>query len=455
MMISNNYYTHSQWASRLVFIMAVTGSAVGLGNIWRFPYITGEYGGGAFVVLYIFFVLVMGLPVMLSEVMLGRLGKRNTVDTFSRFHREYGASPIWKVIGLMGIITGVLILSFYSVIAGWLVIYIFHSATGTFESQSVEGFSNLFNMLLADPKQMILYHGLFMLITAIVCMRNINAGIGKVVYYFMPLLLILIIGIIIYNFYNADMGQAVRFLFLFRWQDMQPDVILVALGQAFFSLSLGMGAVMIYGSYLSDSEPLLATTSTIVVIDTLVAILACLMIFPILFAFNLEPAAGPGLIFKTLPIAFSQMPGGALFGFIFFVLLFIVAWTSAFSLLEPAVAWLTEHTRWTRSMAAAIAALVIWLLGFATVFSFNIWQEVKLWEMTPFNLIDNLTSNITLPLGGLLIVLFAGWVLPATASKKQFGLSSDTYYQIWRWSARYFCPILIMAILIANQLGET
>ena len=451
MQISDNHYTHSQWGSRFVFIMAVTGSAVGLGNVWRFPYITGEYGGGAFVLLYIFFVLAMGLPVMLSEVMLGRLGKHNTIDVFSRFRKEYGTSALWKVIGLMGIITGILILSFYSVIAGWLVFYMINSVAGTFDYQSAEGISSIFDGLIADPGRMILWHSLFMIITAVVFVRNINAGIGRVVSYFMPLLLLLIIAIIVYNFYNADMRQAARFLFEFRWEDIRPDMIMVALGQAFFSLSIGMGAVMIYGSYLPDKVPLLSTTTTIVIADTLIAILAGLMIFPILFSFELEPAAGPGLIFKTLPIAFSQMAGGNLVGLTFFVLLFIAAWTSALSLLEPAVAWLTEHTRLTRGKAAAIVAGLIWLLGFATVFSFNIWQEVKLWGMTPFDLLDKFTTNITLPLGGLLMILFAGWFLPAMASKEQF--SSDLYYRIWKWSVRYFCPILILAIIIANWMS--
>ena len=453
MQADNNHYIHSQWGSRFIFIMAVTGSAVGLGNIWRFPYVAGESGGGAFVLLYIFFVLAMGLPVMLSEVMLGRLGKNNTIDIFKSFSSKYGTSSLWKIIGLMGIITGVLILSFYSVIAGWLVFYILNSAQGAFENQSVEGIAGIFDELTSNPGRMILWHSLFMLITAVVFIRNINAGIGKVVSYFMPLLLMLIIAIIIYNSYNAEMGQALRFLFEFRWDNVSPEVVMVALGQAFFSLSIGMGAVMIYGSYLPNRVPLLSTTATIVVADTLVAILAGLMIFPILFSFSLEPAAGPGLIFQTLPIAFSQMPGGNLVGFIFFALLFIAAWTSALSLLEPAVAWLIKNTRWTRGQAAAIAASLIWLMGFATVFSFNIWQEVKLAGMTPFDLLDTLTTNITLPLGGLLIILFVGWFLPITASKAQFGLSSELYYRVWRWSARYFCPILILAIMIAKWMS--
>ena len=453
MFSDNRNYTHGQWGSRFVFIMAVTGSAVGLGNVWRFPYIAGEHGGGAFVLLYIFFVIAMGLPVMLSEVMLGRLGKHNTIDAFSRFHRKYGTASGWKIIGLMGIVTGILILSFYSVIAGWLLSYMIKSASGAFEYQSVQGISSIFNTLVSDPQRLILWHSLFMIITALVFMRNINAGIGKVVSYFIPLLLLLIISIIIYNFYSADVGQAVRFLFGFRWDDLSIEVIMVALGQAFFSLSIGMGAVMIYGSYLPAKVPLLSTTATIVIADTMVAILSGLMIFPILFSFNLEPAAGPGLIFQTLPIAFSQMPGGHIVGFTFFVLLFIAAWTSALSLLEPAVAWLVGHTRWTRGLAAAIVATFIWLLGFLTIFSFNIWQELKLWGMTPFDLIDKFTTNITLPLGGLLIVLFAGWFLPIAVSKQQFNLQNNLYYQIWQFSVRYFCPIMIAAIIIANWMG--
>ena len=448
----NNHYAHSQWGSRFVFIMAVTGSAVGLGNVWRFPYITGEHGGGAFILLYIFFVIALGLPVILSEIMLGRLGKHNTIDSFIQFRTRYGTSSAWKIIGLLGIITGILILSFYSVIAGWLVFYMINSAAGSFNNLSAPDISNIFDELVADPYRMILWHSVFMAVAALVFTKNINAGIGRVVAVFMPLLLLLIIAIIVYNFYNADIERAVVFLFGFEWDSLNINMIKFALAHAFFSLSIGMGAVMIYGSYLPDKVPLLSTTTTIVIADTLVAILACLMIFPILFSFNLDLAEGPGLIFKTLPIAFAQMPGGAIIGLIFFVLLFIAAWTSALSLLEPGVAYLVERNDWTRAKAATIIATATWLLGLATVFSFNIWQEVKLWGLTPFALIDRLTSHITLPLGGLLIILFVGWVLPATISKQQFNLQTHGYHRIWWLGVRYFCPLLLLAIMIAGWI---
>ena len=452
MPIKNDYYKHSQWGSRFVFIMAVTGSAVGLGNVWRFPYITEEYGGGAFILLYIFFVVLMGLPVMLSEIMLGRLGRHNTIDSFARFAREYGTHPAWKIIGLMGIVTGVLILSFYSVIAGWLVFYMFSSAGGIFEGQTAAGIAAIFDALVADPQRMILWHSLFMLVTAIVFTRNINAGIGRVVAFSMPLLVVLILTIIVYNVYNADMQQAVRFLFAFSLDNISDEMVMTALSQAFFSLSIGMGAVMIYGSYLPSKVPLVSTTSTIVAADTLVAIFSCLMIFPILFAFELTSAQGPGLIFQTLPIAFSQMPAGNWIGFAFFVLLFVAAWTSALSLLEPGVAWVVERTGWTRAQAAALVASLSWLLGIATVFSFNIWQEVKLWGKNPFELIDGFTAYITMPLGGLLIILFAGWCLPAMISQRQFNLKSHLYHRVWWLSVRYFCPLLLLVIVISSWL---
>ena len=452
MTVDNNHYIHSQWGSRFVFIMAVTGSAVGLGNVWRFPYITGEHGGGAFVLLYLFFVVALGLPVIMSEIMLGRLGKHNTIDSFNKFRTQYRTSSAWKIIGLMGIITGILILSFYSVIAGWLVFYMSTSVTDTFNHLSASGSSNIFDELIADPKRMILWHSIFMVITALVFTQNINAGIGRVVAVSMPLLLLLIISIIVYNFYNTDIKPALFFLFEFKWDDLHIDMVMVAMAQAFFSLSIGMGAIMIYGSYLPDKIPLLSTTATIVVADTVVAILSCLMIFPILFSVGLDMAEGPGLIFKTLPIAFAQMPGGNFISFAFFALLFLAAWTSALSLLEPGVAWLVERTGWTRGKAAAIIATVTWFLGLATIFSFNIWQEVKLWGKTPFALIDGLTSYITMPLGGLLIILFAGWVLPRMVSKQQFALKSDVYYLMWYWSVRYFCPLLLLAIMIASWM---
>lgn len=449
-MSTDNNYMHSQWASRLVFITAVIGSAVGLGNIWKFPYMAGEQGGAPFILIYLVFVFLMGLPVMASEIMLGRHGKRSTVGTFVRFGREYGTHPGWKIIGVMGIITGILILSFYSVIAGWLIFYIFNSASSAFDNLTAQAVSNIFDDFIKDPESLILWHTVFMLVTAVVFVRDINAGIGKVVSYCMPLLFFLMIAIVIYNIYYFEMAKALNFMFAFDWDKVKSDTVLVALSHAFFSLSIGMGAVMIYGSYLSDRVSLLGTTSIIVISDTLVAIVAGLMIFPILFSFGFEPSQGVGLIFKTLPIAFSQMPGGVVIASLFFFLLFIAAWTSALSLVEPALAWLIERTGWTRAKGVVFVAGCAWLLGLATVFSFNIWEEVKLMGKTPFDWIESLTADIMLPLGGLLIIVFAGWVLPNAVNAAELRIKKDFAYRVWRASTRYFCPVVLFIILLVG-----
>ena len=449
-MTTHNNYIHSQWSSRFVFLMAVIGSAVGLGNIWRFPYIVGENGGASFILIYLAFVFLMGLPVMASEIMLGRHGKRSTVGIFTRFSREYGTHSGWKVIGVLGVITGVLILSFYSVVAGWITFYIYASATSTFDNLTTQAISNIFDEFVGNPERLILWHTIFMAITAVVFIRDINAGIGKVVSYFIPMLFFLMIGIVLYNVYYFDMSAALDFMFVFDWQKVTAQTVVVALSHAFFSLSIGMGAVMVYGSYLSDKVPLVSTASMIVISDTLVALVAALMIFPILFSFNLETGQGAGLIFKTLPIAFAQMPGGIAVAILFFVLLFIAAWTSSLSLVEPALAWIVERSGWTRAKAVVLVAGLAWLLGLVTVFSFNIWAELKIKGKTPFGLIDSLASNIMLPLGGLLIIIFAGWVLPNAASMAELKLKRDFVYRTWRIVVRYFCPIVLFIILLVG-----
>ena len=300
---------------------------------------------------------------------------------------------------------------------------------------------------MSDPERLTLWHTFFMILTVAVLMRGIHKGIERVVKYFMPLLLALILGLIFYNFFVGDMARTAGFMFSFDFGKVTGETVLVALGQAFFSLSLGMGAMMIYGSYLPDSAPLFGTAAVVAFADTLVALLAGLMIFPLLFAFGMEPAQGVGLIFKTLPLAFSQMPGGVIFGMLFFFLLLIAAWTSALSLLEPIIAWAVEHLAWSRVRAAVTAGAVAWLIGLGTVFSFNLWQDIQLWDKTVFDLLDYLTSNIMLPLGGLLIVLFVGWMLPGAAVRAEAGFRSERLYRLWRVLVRWIAPAAVVLIL--------
>ena len=439
--------TRGQWTSRLAFIFAATGSAVGLGNIWKFPYMAGEHGGGSFILIYLACVVFIALPILSAEILIGRHGKRNPIGVFQGFRASYGTHRAWAGIGWLGVAAGFLILSYYSVIAGWVIAYVFKAGGGAFHQMTADGISNIFDALVSDPERLTLWHTLFMVLTVAVLVGGVQKGIERAVTYFMPLLLLLMLGLIFYNFIAGDVARGLHFMFAFDFSKVSGETFLAALGQAFFSLSLGMGAMMVYGSYLSADAPLFRTAAVVAFADTLIAILAGLMIFPLLFAFDVEPAQGAGLIFKALPLAFSEMPGGVLFGTLFFVLLLIAAWTSALSLLEPVISWAVERLAWSRARAAVTAGVIAWLLGLVTVFSFNLWQDFRLWDKTPFELLDYLTTNVMLPLGGLLIVLFVGWMLPRPVVKAETGFVDKRCYRLWHVLIRWVAPIALLLIL--------
>ena len=442
-------YSRGQWSSRMTFILAATGSAVGLGNIWKFPVETAQNGGGSFVLIYLICIFLIGLPILCCEILLGRHSKRNTINAFYRFHRDYATPSGWSIIGALGIASGIIILSYYSVIAGWVGAYIFKSATGAFGNMTPGAITSIFEQLLSNPEQMILWHTAFMGLVVATLIRGVRDGIEQVVKYFMPLLLILLIGLIIYNSIVADMAATIKYMFSFDFAKVSPLTILSAIGMAFFSLSVGMGAMMIYGSYLPGSKPILGTTTVIVIADTAVALLAGLALFPLLLSFNLDPGGGgAGLIFTTLPIAIGQIPGGNLFGTLFFTLLLIAAWTSALSLMEPFIAWCVEHRGWNRSTTAVAIGVGIWSLGLLTVLSFNEWEHIKWFDKTLFGWLDFISSNIMLPVGGLLIVLFAGWVLPASVARNELGLHTEAWQKAWQITTRYLCPVAIISIFI-------
>ncbi|MDH5231012.1 MAG: sodium-dependent transporter [Gammaproteobacteria bacterium] len=443
---------HGEWSSRWAFILAATGSAVGLGNIWKFPYITGENGGGAFVLVYLVCIAVIGIPIMMAEVMLGRRGRSTPINTMKRLAMEAGQSKLWSFLGWSGMIAGFLILSYYSVIAGWSLAYIFKSASGEFTGSSAETISTLFGDFLAQPFEISLWHSVFMLITMVVVARGVRHGLEKAVRFLMPALFVLLLIMVGYAMNSGAFSDGLRFLFSPDFSKITGPGILVAMGHAFFTLSLGMGAIMIYGSYLPQNTSIAQTTFWIAGADTVVALLAGMAIFPIVFANGLEPGSGPGLIFVTLPIAFGQMPGGLFFGTLFFILLLFAAWSSAISLIEPAVTWLVENRNMQRFKACVYAGLATWLLGMGTVLSFNQWAEIKIFGKTFFDNLDFLTSNIMLPLGGLCIAIFAGWLLPRLMSADELAMKSDSQYELWRFLVRYITPIGV-AIVFLKAVG--
>ncbi len=439
---------HGQWTSRTAFILAVTGSAVGLGNIWKFPYIAGENGGGAFVLFYLACVFAIGLPIMMSEVLIGRRGRRNPITTMLLLGQEEAGTTGWRVVGIIGVLGAFIILSFYSVFAGWALAYVLRTALGTFSAASPQAVTDIFDSLQGNWVLSGLWHTLFMVLTVLVVARGVQRGLERAVRILMPSLLFLLLILLGYSISTGFFAEGVRYMFHPDFGELSAQGMLVALGHAFFTLSVGMGAVMAYGAYLPEGTSIVSTSVAVVIADTTIALLAGLVIFPIVFANGLDPGAGPGLLFKTLPVAFGQMPLGALFGTLFFVMLAFAAWTSSIGLLEPAVAWLMESRRWSRTVASCAVGGAVWLLGFSTVLSFNVLDELQFLHGTLYENVDHLASNIMLPLAGLLITIFAGWVMCRNSSCDELDLGTGRLYKGWRFLTRFVAPGAVVLVFL-------
>ena len=472
-MVRKRTSIHGEWSSRWSFILAATGSAVGLGNIWKFPYIAGENGGGAFVLVYLLCIAVIGIPIMIAEIMIGRRGRESPVNTMYNLGIEAGSSHHWKWLGWLGVVAGFLILSYYSVIAGWALNYVLETASGTFVAMNSDAVSSTFGSFVSNPNALLFWHTLFMAMTMLIVAKGVSNGLEKAVRFLMPSLFILLLIMVGYALNTGEFLRGFNFLFepnfdiLFYKHQVGGELILnnfgdkiftmeyvlIALGHAFFTLSLGMGAIMIYGSYLPRKVSIAKTTFMIAGADTLVALLAGLAIFPIVFANNLDPGAGPSLIFKTLPLAFGHMPFGTLFGTLFFVLLVFAAWSSSISLIEPAVAWLVENKNMKRVKASVILGVSCWLTGLLTVFSFNVWEKVyplDFWifkNKTFFDVLDYLTANIMLPLGGLAIAIFSVWIMSRESSADELDMKQSTItYNLWYFMTRYVTPLALLYV---------
>jgi len=438
---------HGHWSSRWAFIMAAAGSAVGLGNIWKFPYITGQNGGGTFVLVYLVTITVIAVPIMMAEVMLGRRGRQSPINTMRELAREAGASHGWVVMGAVGILAGFLILSYYSVVAGWALAYVFKTALGSFTGQSGQAIGGMFADHISSPWVLLFWHSVMILMTMVVVSRGVRSGLEQAVRWMMPGLFILLLILVGYAMSTGGFARGIEFLF--KPSAITPASVLVAMGHAFFTLSLGMGAIMMYGSYLSENTSIAKTIFAVAGLDTLVALLAGIAIFPLVFAYDLPPGAGPGLIFSTLPIAFGAMPGGAFFGTLFFVLLVFAAWTSSISLIEPAVAWLVENHGFTRIRAAVAAGVATWLMGVVTVLSFNYWEQYKFLGKTAFEVLDFLTANIMLPLGGLAIAVFTAWFMSRQVVRNELAIQDRRLHELWYFVLRYVSPVGILIVFLS------
>jgi len=443
---------HGEWSSRWAFVLAAAGSAVGLGNIWKFPYIAGENGGGAFVLVYLGCIAVIGIPIMMAEVLIGRRGRQSPINTMISLSEEAGKSRYWSLLGWSGVIAGFLILSYYSVIAGWALAYVFRAATGMFAGADADQVGGIFKDFLASPERLLAWHTIFMVMTMVVVGRGVRSGLEQAVRFLMPALFVLLLVMVGYAMSTDAFAKGVAFLFEPDFSKLSRDSVLIAMGHAFFTLSLGMGAIMIYGSYMPEKVSIAKTTFLIAGADTVVALMAGMAIFPIVFANHLEAGAGPGLIFVTLPVAFGKMPAGSLFGAIFFILVVFAAWTSSISLIEPAVTWLVENRNIRRLTACVWTGIFTWTLGIGTVFSFNLWSEHKLFGKTFFDLLDYLTANIMLPLGGLFIAVFVAWVMREADVREELAVVNQAGYRLWRFLVRYVTPVCVVIVFL-NAIG--
>jgi NSS family neurotransmitter:Na+ symporter len=438
---------HGTWASRWTFIMAATGSAVGLGNMWKFPYVAGSNGGGAFVLVYLGCILLIGVPVMMAEVLIGRQGRQSPINSMRDAVNESGADSRWRHVGWVGVAAGMLILSFYAVIAGWALAYIFEAASGELTGINGDTAGNIFGALLADPSRLIFWQSIFMLLCVGVVVGGVKKGLGVAVEILMPLLFIMLLLLLGFSYLQGDFAAAWDFLFNFNLELLTWRGVLEAMGQAFFTLSIGMGAIMAYGAYMPQKANIGKTVLIVAFFDSLVAIVSGLIIFSIVFATQgIEPSAGPGLMFISLPVAFGGMPGGLLIGSAFFVLVSIAAWSSAISLLEPCVAWLIEAKNMGRVQANLLLAGFAWLLGLGSVLSFNIWSDIKMAGFTFFDFLDFLTANIMLPLSGLLIALFVGYVMKRELVDFEMQGTASMVMKLWRATLRYIAPVAISAV---------
>ncbi|MEM7431115.1 MAG: sodium-dependent transporter [Pseudomonadota bacterium] len=447
---------HAQWSSRLAFLMAAVGCAVGMGNIWLFPYMAGSQGGGAFVLIYLAAMIGLALPVLLSELMMGRRGQAAPPQGLARIARESGRTENWRWVGILfGALGAILALGFYCVVGGWTLAYAFKAVTGALQQLDAESSKAVFNTMNGSPQGILPAFILFAFLTIFISSRGLKDGIERAVKFIMPALFVMLVGLVFYAAFVGDFGRAIEFLFAPDFSKVTGTVALGAIGTAFFSVSVGITNMMAYGSYISKDTNLPQSASIIVGADTFVALMAGLAIFPIVFMAGIEPGGGPGLVFEAFPIAFGSIPGGLIVGTVFFVLLFFAALTSSIGMMEPPVSWLQDQFKWSRQRAALTAGTVAFLLALSAALSLNIWSDVRpLGEVGVFagkeifSLFIYLVTQVIMPAGGIFVAFFVGWMI-----KKQY--SADELYdgqeppqfKLWLFIMRFVAPVLLTLVL--------
>jgi NSS family neurotransmitter:Na+ symporter len=435
------------FGSRFGAIAATAGSAIGLGNIWRFPYVAGENGGGAFLIIYLGFILLIGIPVLLSEFTIGRSAQRNVFGSF----RKLAPGKPWYLIGLMGVGAAFMILAFYTAVAGWTLEYLFQSVINGFEGLTSNQLNDMFQSFIGTPWRPLFWFFVFMALTAAIIMSGVQKGIEKYTKILMPMLFVLLLVLVIRSVTLPGAAGGISFLFKPDFSKITSSTILEALGQAFFSLSIGMGTLVTYGSYIQKNNNLGNTAVSVAFADTFIAILAGLAIFPAVFAFGIEPGSGEGLVYITLPNIFQQMPGGYFFSLMFFILLGVAALTSTISVLEVIVAFFSEELGLKRKAATWLATSSVSILGVMCVLSSSTMADVKIVGFTVFDLMNFTSANILLPLGGFFIVIFVAWFLGRDKVKEELsnnGKLKVKYMSFFMFVIKFLAPLAIAFIFL-------
>lgn len=433
------------WSGRLSFVLAAMGSAVGLGSIWKFPYEVGSNGGGIFLLIYLIGLAIIVWPLMLVEFAVGRRGQSDAQDSIARVAQAAGASRRWGLVGALGVITSALILSFYCVIGGWTLAYGIETAFGGFAVGDASQLQARFDGLMASPLRMGAYYTLFFVLTGWIVSRGVKGGIERASEILMPVLVLLIVVLAGFSLWRGDAGAAVKFLFAPDLGKLTAKTVVDALGLGLFSIGVGLAVMVTYAAYADREINLVQAATTTIIADTSISIMAGLAIFPVVFAEKLDPSGGPGLMFVTIPLAFANVPFGGLAAMTFFALLAIAALVSAISLLEMPVSWLHFRRGWSRPRATLVAGALCWLAGWLSVFSFNLLSQVRVPGAVPvsiFDALDYLTSNVLLPVGGLLLAALAGWFLPAHFLREELKLGAG-FLAVLRFCLRYVTPLCI------------
>ncbi len=446
----------ANWSSRITFILAAAGAAVGLGNVWKFPYIVGENGGAAFIAVYLACIAVVGIPVMIAEITIGRMGQQNPVKSISNICKRHGISKNWKILGFICVLASFTILSFYSVVGGWVLHYVTLAMSQSFSGLDHAGVEGVFSDLVSSPSLLLFWHFVFMGTTMLIVSKGIKGGIEKVVTFCMPTLFAILVILAVYSATTDGFHESIAYLFNPDFEKLTSEGVIVALGHAFFTLGLGMGTMIAYGAYLDKNISIVKVSCSVALLDTIVALLAGLAIFPIIFSNNMQPESGPGLIFQALPLAFSNMPFGSYFGILFFLLLTMAALTSSISVLEPVVQYLEENWQLARRRATLIAGSACWSVGVLSAFSLNLLSDfhpldfiTTLEDKTIMGVLEFVSSNLMLPVSGLISAVFVGWVI-----NRKFGrgssFDSGAVGSALLTTTKYITPLAILVVFVSS-----